>query len=607
MGKSLSAFSFFAVMRKFCLAAVLFFVLSSSAWAAFKPRVGAAGASVIINGIPAVKFRAGNGSLTPAKKAEITAGRIKELVTAGIDPKAFYAKGDKTQGKIFVGETMICIATAADAGANKIDALSLAVSWASQIKSLLMMPAVAISAKQLTIPLGEIRRVAVGGAAMGDITVKSYDGTIAKINVDNQSRIVEVNGCQVGASVLEISVEGEVATLPVSVKKYAGRLDSKPVAEVTGNPCPSSLLCYAAKQALTRSVVCEPGARVEFGDVDCQGGSLPAASARTVKTQLRISGPGYIPYLANAQVTVRNIPMPRAEASQIFYSNDPERLLKYQVLFAGKLEQSKPTRVLFHHQNAMGKSAHFIVDIINPSITPVKVKISRAVSQPLVDTLVVGYKASLAFLKDDLADVATIETIPPESRLVVVSDMLGHLDTTSGILQITQVDAGQAYVRIADYPPGLDDVAAGDIAAAPNPLVLTMSDHVYPTPVKKITADYEVGKRWAFIPIGKAAISDASSQKLLLGNYGVTYNIDVKVANPTNTTKKVTVAFDPSAGLASGVFNIDGEFVSTKYVKPPDEFSLKTYQLRPGEERHVRIVTVPVAGSNYPATLIVRS
>jgi len=594
-------------MRKFCLAAVMFFVLTSSAWAAFKPRVGTDGAAVIINGVPAVKFRAGNGSLTPAKRAEITAGRIKALVATGIDPKSFYAKGDKTQGRIYVGESMICIATAADARANKSDSLSLAVNWATRIKSLLLMPAVALSSKQLMIPLGENRRVSVGGAAIGDITAKSSDEAVATTNIDNKNRFLDISGLQVGASVIEISVEGETVTLPVLVKKYAGRLGAKPVADVTGTPCPTSVLCYAAKQALLRNLVCEPGAKVIFGDIDCQGGALPSASKRIVKAEVRIGGPGYIPYFTNVQVTLRNIPMPRSEASQIFYSNDPERLLKYQVLFAGKLEKSKPTRVLFHHQNAIGKSAHFIVDIINPSETPVRVKVSRAVSEPLIDTVAVGYKASLAFLKDDLADVSTIETIPPESRLIVVSDMLGNLDTTSGILQITQVDEGRTYVRIVANPPGLDDVAAGDIASAPNPLVLSMSDHIYPTPVKRITADYEVGKRWAFIPIGKTAIPDALDQKKLLGNYGVTYNIDVKVANPTNTTKKVTVAFDPSAGLASGVFYIDGEFVSMKYVKPPDEFSLKTYRLKPGEERHVRIVTVPVAGSNYPATLIVRS
>jgi len=65
--------------------------------------------------------------------------------------------------------------------------------------------------------------------------------------------------------------------------------------------------------------------------------------------------------------------------------------------------------------------------------------------------------------------------------------------------------------------------------------------------------------------------------------------------------------FDPSAGLASGVFIIDGKFVVTKHVQPPSEVPLASYQIKPGETRDVRILTVPLAGSSYPATLVVRS
>ena len=87
----------------------------------------------------------------------------------------------------------------------------------------------------------------------------------------------------------------------------------------------------------------------------------------------------------------------------------------------------------------------------------------------------------------------------------------------------------------------------------------------------------------------------------------MTYDINVRVENPTTETKKIRVLFEPSAGLASGVFIIDGIMVSAKYAKPPSEVPLASYNLKPGEIRNVKIMTVPVAGSNYPATLVVRS
>ncbi|MHB9035066.1 MAG: hypothetical protein ACYC64_00265 [Armatimonadota bacterium] len=589
------------------MAVVLAFLMTGSAQADFRPRVTLNNATVYINDQPAVKFKVANSSLSPVRRAEITAGRLKTLVASNIDPWTINTKGDESQGRVYAGEILICIATSADAKAGRSDPMSLAASWASNIRSLLLMPPVVLSDKELTVPLGETRRVQVGGAAVGQISVKSKDDTVAVAAVGTAGRYVQVLGQQLGETTVEISVDGERVSLPVYVKKYAGRLAGNTVAEVTGSPCPTSTICYAARQSLSRSVICEPGARAEFGSVDCRGGALPRADERNVKADVRISGPGFIPLSTQADVNVRNVPMPREEVSQLFYSNDPERLLKYQVLFAGKLAENKPTRILFHHQNAMGKSAHFLMDIINPSLMPVKIRVARAVSNPLVDTVLVGYNASLSFLKDDQSGVSVIETIPPESRLVVVSDMLAHMETASGILQVTQISGPDAFVRIASNPPGLDDVATGDVVEAPNPLVLSLSDHVYPLPVKNVKAGYTVGKQWAFIPLGKNALTDATEQKKLHGNYGVTYQIDVKVENLTDVTKKITVLFDPSAGLASGVFYIDGEFVSTKYVKPPSEFTLKSFQMKAGEVRYVRIITLPVAGSNYPATLVVRS
>jgi hypothetical protein len=85
------------------------------------------------------------------------------------------------------------------------------------------------------------------------------------------------------------------------------------------------------------------------------------------------------------------------------------------------------------------------------------------------------------------------------------------------------------------------------------------------------------------------------------------YEIQVNITNPTAETKKVQVLFEPVAGLASGVFFIDGKFVEIKYITPPKEFTISTYTLAPNESRRVSILTVPLSGSAYPANIVVRS
>jgi len=597
--------------RMLGIAVMMTALLSGSAWAEFRPKVAVEQtgreATLTINSRPAIRFKTNNGALGPIDRAALAAQRLGDLVANGLDARTFRVKAARRQARIYAGETMICVATTADARRNRTTPAALANSWVARMRGLLLMPAIELTSKQLLIPLGESRSITVGGAAVGPIYTKASDGAVVSVAANDDNRVIQVTGLKVGSGAVEISVEGERAALGVDVKKYAGRAAVLADAQVTGNPCPTSTMCYSARQAVARSIALEPGAAAEFGAVNCKGSDLPSGASRVVEAEVRITGNGYIPYYTRAPVRIDSISMPREQVQQLFYSNNPEKLLKYQTLFAGKIDINQVTRVLFHHQNEMGKRAHFIVELINPSSTAASIRVFRGVSTPQVDTILVGYAASSAFLKGYTKDVSIIEKIPPMSRLILVSDMLAYNQSTSGVLELQQLSGDSVYVRITSNPPGLDNVHQGEIAQAPNPLLLSLSEHVYPAPVKSVSAEYVVGQRWAFIPIGNHAVTDASAQKMLYGNYGVTYNIEIKVHNPTNETRKVTVAFDPTAGVASGVFMIDGAFVTTRCANPPDDVPLATYRIKPGEVRTLRIMTLPVAGSNYPATLVVRS
>lgn len=586
-------------------------ITSNSATAGFIPKVSidSAGRTVMINNRAAIRFHASNGSLSPAERARITAERLTSLAASKVDPKTIYLKADNRQTRIMAGETLVCIVTADDARASKTTPTTLGSLWVRNIRNLLSMPAIVLSDKEIVVPLGENRRIYVSGAATGPISAASQNADIALVSVGTDGRYVQVTGQKVGQTAVEIVVEGERALARVCVKKYAGFIGQIISAEVTGNPCPRHLLDYAAKQAILRNAVLESGASIKIHNIDGIDHPLQSGATREAKVDVSISGNGYITYTATPTVKIQNLSIPREEAAQLFYSNNPERLLKYQTLFAGKLEQGKPVRILYHHQNAIGKRAKLIVEVINPGPTPAAFRVIKGVAGPMLDTVLVGYMAGGAFMRDELSNAGVIERVPPQSRLVLVSDTLGHNETSSGILQVNQIEGQSSYARVAALPPDTEEaqVNVGSITPAPAIFALELSDHVYPNPAKTLEASYVVGERWAFIPIGRHAITDSAAQKKLYGNYGVTYNINIKVENPTEQPKKVSVLFEPSAGLASGVFIIDGEFVSAKYAKPPAEIPLASYQLKPGESRNVRIVTVPVAGSNYPATLVVRS
>lgn len=579
----------------------------SPAFAQIRPKISVDGGTVIINRKAAVQFRSGNGSLSPENRASITAQRLINFAASGLDPNSIAAKGSRSQARVIAGDILICIATAADAKAAGTTPIGLAQSWGRNVKSLLLLPPIVTEPGFLLVPLGENRRMEVGGAAAGPIYAKAENPGVAAVSIGTDGPYVVVQGCRVGDTTVEISVEGERAKVRVAVRKYAGRTPNVSTMEVTGNPCPAELVRYAAGQAAAQNAFVEPGAKIEVGSAEALGGALGLDQCRRITVPVKISGPGYITLNSQAVVEVKNVFMPRETVDELFYSNSPERLEKYKTLFAARLKHDESTRVLYHHQNVMDKRVQLIVELINPSDSPARMRILRGVSNPRIDTVLVGQIAANEFLRSFHNNVSIIESIPARSRLVLVSDFMDRKKTASGILQVRQLSGEDVYVRITAAEPWVDNVSTGTIAAAPNPLMLELSDHVYPSPSRDLEAMYRVGELWAFIPIGKHALDDSQQQKKLYGNYGVTYNISVKVENPTCETKKVRVIFDPTAGLASGVFIIDGKFILAKNVQPPLEVSLASYSLKPGEVRDVKITTVPLAGSNYPATLVVRS
>ena len=58
--------------------------------------------------------------------------------------------------------------------------------------------------------------------------------------------------------------------------------------------------------------------------------------------------------------------------------------------------------------------------------------------------------------------------------------------------------------------------------------------------------------------------------------------------------------------MAGGIFLIGNKRVEIPQTDMPKEHTLETYTLEPGESKNVRIRTLPLSGSNYPATIIVR-
>jgi hypothetical protein len=130
----------------------------------------------------------------------------------------------------------------------------------------------------------------------------------------------------------------------------------------------------------------------------------------------------------------------------------------------------------------------------------------------------------------------------------------------------------------------------------------------FSAPFLEVDEQYTIGDRWKFIPVGVQPIESADERiNRLEGNYGVTYRINITLENPQPTPEKANISFAPGGGPAFGSIFVDDKFFQTSLARPPDDITIATYTLQPGERKRIRVETIPESGSNYPIRIIVKS
>lgn len=606
------------------LSLVLSLALPAAAGPQVEARSGRIGRKsvgvLLINRRTAAHLFTANAGLSAAERAQTAAARLEAHLAAGKRPSVIRARAEGSRWRVTVGETVLLHATRAEARAHGTTPRALANRWATAMRRLLTLPPVTLSASRLVIPLGETRVLAIGGYAEGGWQVDAPVGADV-VEPALSGRRVVVRALSVGTAQVTVSAEGRTARCFVAVKKYAGALRSLVDADVTGDPAPATLQNAAAALAVRRFLPREPGAQVTLLDAPRLHRALPPGQTVTVSVPVRVAGGGHLPVQGTARIRVRNRRLPQREGGRLLYSNVPERIQRHGTLFVGALQYDEPTRLFYHHVNNLRAPVALAVTLVNPGPEPVTLQIIPGFVSPDPNAVRAGYLAGRAFLRRYQQNIGEIYTLPARSSVPLAIDRLKPEETGSGIAQVRLLAPSDArcMVRVAAEPwsqPTWPRSAAGhtDVwrRVLPRPATATetadaaLSADVFVTPVKQVQAEYVVGKPWAWIQVGKEPITSASGERRLAGNYGVVYQIQVKIQNPTPERRRVQVAFEAGAGLACGVFTVAGRYVEAPNVQAREERPLAHFDLAPNETRTISIETVPLGGSSYPAAFIIR-
>jgi hypothetical protein len=497
----------------------------------------------------------------------------------------------------------------------RANAYAQVARWAGTLKAALARPGLTLSASSGLIPLTETRSFSFGGVARGPVRVTSDAASSGTVSwqVDAISKAVSVQGIKPGRETLYVERDGAVVPLTVTVRPYAGQLTAPRPVIVTGNSTPPDIIGRLARVAAITSASLTPGATLRILSDSLDVSSLRAGQAAMVVVPVRLWGPEMIAVQRKVFVPIVNRRLSAVPTTTLFYSNNPERVTEPQVLFTGRLPAANEVaRLLYHHQNAVARAFHFTVELLNDGDAPTEVQMVGGDAGPERDTVWVGFRAAADYIAAAENGVGAVVNIPSQMHVSLSSLRLPAGQTISGLMHLRTLTGAPPLVRIVAEPATI----ITHMPFLPLPLdkerreanaTENLSEHVYPNPSQTLEAEYKVGGAWTFIKYGRVGITASTSPRTVLhGNYGVFYDIKLTLQNPTATPARARLVFEPSAGMAGGIFLIGKRKVEIPQSNMPNETTLASYTLEPGERRNVTVRTLPLSGSNYPATLIVR-
>jgi hypothetical protein len=602
---------------------------TTQAFARARPHIEARGTAVVVNKRIAIHFAAARSGQSPTARARVVAERLRLQAEQGLAPATIAARHEGRLWRVVVaGHGVLFYVTRADARAGRSTPGALALHWAGQLRGALALPPVTLRPAQLLVPYGETRALSLGGYAEGAFTSHVAQGaSCVELSSRAETRRLLVRGEKPGRAIVRVQVGEDAASCVVIVKKYAGRVPTALTAEVTGNPGAPSDLVTGVAAATLRHAPCEPGAYLRIQSPLRTRRALCPGESQTVAARVTLLGRDYLPVTGMARVRVFNRALPAHPAARLFYSNAPEHIRRPQTLYAASVTAAAPIRLMFHHDNQRRTPVVLAVTLTNPGDRDVRVHLVPGFVAPDSDPATVGYRAGKVFLRNALKRRGEICTLPAHSIMPLLLQRLEHNHTASGIAEVALVDApadSECVLRVAAESPeatGFPRSAQHRLDAWRYVGTRTTTD------IEKVAADlldstapiyraartlearYVVGEHWAFVPVGSASADDASHTEEARGNagdYGVLYTIHVTIQNPHPTSETVEVIFGAGGGPVMAVFDIAGRYMDINETRPPGQRLLAHFTLRPQETRVVTIRTVPLGGSTYPASLIVR-
>lgn len=589
-------------------------ILTSAAWAGFADAFAEEGL-VVVNERPVMRSRAAWQGSSPSQRAASAAAILASATSPNVAAEPPSVMRLPGVWGLTLGGRLFYTVNAQEAAMQSSTAEGLAKTWAKQINEALSAAPLEVSAQELTLPPDKPGLIQLTGAQAREARLQLANPQLGRfVRTRGQVRF---EPRMTGETVLAIQGETQSTSVVLRVLPYAGRPVSGLRAEVMGQGAPTTAVLQAAAGAFRQAGAAREDAK--FTVVSTDAAPLAAGASAVVRVRGQFSGDGLFPVEAVAEVRVSNVGAVPQDA-EVWYSNDPENLTGSGPLYWGALTPGKAVRLLTHHKNTLLRPLAIQYTVANPNPTPVRMALMMGEGLPSLNPTLAGYQAGDEYLELWNRRAAEVVTIPAGGAVPIQVQTLSSEITASALGTLMMLD--QAPQPLVLEGRSLDPSmlpkqwqAGGKLPwmrfapAALTEMNLKLTGEpakVFAPALKREEFRFESNGRFVWLRIGARPIAGVEGEGQLLGNFGVVYQFAATLANPTSKPSRVQVVFESSAGYNGALFLINGAFNRQGMVLAKEKRTLVDTVLAPGEERPLSIITIPLSGASYPATIIVR-
>ncbi len=284
-------------------------------------------------------------------------------------------------------------------------------------------------------------------------------------------------------------------------------------------------------------------------------------------------------------------------------SDHPEDVDRRGQLFSGGLSNLRPVRLQYYHLGSLkGPSPTIWLQINNPTTTPARIHLTQAVGKPSTDYFSTGHTNNVAWFEKALRGEGQFFDIRPGETRTIFSQDLPLEKVVSGTLTLTSVSGSPLTYQLVAAPDHKESVSLNNLLKEKD----VHSRGFYPVAVQQIRTEHTIGSEETRVTVGGLRQETFYGVRELRGDYGILYDLEIDLVNPTPRSAQVELLFNPRGGAATATILMDATIVEVPQTEAFAESRFATLDVPAHSSRRLLLQTVPEGASSYPVRIVLR-